>query len=478
LWINSNSSSAVGIPGAGFHVSAGRHRGYDPAMMELVWKWNCCRMASLRVAAVLVLAAMAASVAVAVGSQPEAVRMVQGASSGEHLWVVVPSDRDPQRWHLLHHAWEMDGPYYSPQPVGLSREPEAMAAYGERLWLIFPPRGEGPPQRGVFTVAVERDAALEIYRPTPRDRLQILEALPAAGRLTSFVATDRGPIALLVPRSGDDPRGRGVIEQPDSPPDPGADDAGDADFGTESAEPVAPDLAEAAARRPLLLQMRSKRWRELALPDDIVLTSAVRLAVAGYDRSELVVLSVDPSDSARTLLHRMSFDQDAADEQVIWDRSSLELDLNRVLAVETVRGRLVAVVQDESRQQPHLRYIRPTQILELGEMPDPRGRWNVFGMADVMRMIEYSTRDGAMMRRINPVTGEATKPELMRVQPLPAGRMWYTSLLLAAAVVAVLLVLLVRPGRQDKVNLPKVWASCRRSRGFSRWSWICSPAAW
>lgn len=405
---------------------------------------NQGRMSHQHYIAMAAMAAVLLIVTLAVGkeSRPEHVRMLHGASSAEHLWFVVPSDRDPDRWRLLHHAREMEDRHYSPKPMTLPRQPEAMAAQGNRVWLIFPPGGDGQPwQRGAFTAAVERDHALEMYRPSPRDRLQILEALPGAGRLVAMTATDRGPVVL-------------ILQGDNEPPE----DVDVADYeGFAEDVDVAAELEDAPGQRQFLLQLRGKLWRELELPRNVELTRAARLGVTGDDRSQLVLLSIDPTDQSRTVVNRLMLEngRDDSDDPLSWEQSTIDLDLQRVLAVETVRGRLVALTQEQPGDRARLRYLRSAGTLDLGELPEPRGRWNVFGMADGLRMIEYSTRDGVMMRRIDPLTGEVDEVHEMGVQPLPVGRVWYTSLLLATAVVAVLLVLLVRPSRQKKLELPK-----------------------
>lgn len=400
------------------------------------WSAYCCvgRVWPVAVVVAFVVVAGTGSPAFASSSSDTrpAPRMLRAAASQDHAWFVLPSDRDPDRHQLLHHPRTADGPYYSPQPISLSREPEAMTAHGNRVWVIFPPRmDEGSPaQRGAWTVSAEFDRGLDFYRFSPRDRLSVVEALPATGYVAGFVATEHGPVVLLVPSD------RALSDA----------DENDADENSERGE----RFTQQAGERPLLLQLRSKRWHELDLPEDAVVTRAAQLAAVGSHRRELVLLTVDPADPANTIIHRR-----AAHDEARWEQSVVEHDLSNTISVGTVRGRLFAVTQGEPGGPARMRYLRFTRTLDLGDLPMMRGRWVVLGLADDLRMIEYSTRDGAKMHRIDSVTGAAGPAEEIRVQRLPVGRVWYTSLLLLAAIVAVVLVLLVRPSRQEKVELPK-----------------------
>ncbi len=111
-----------------------------------------------RVAAAVAMAVVAGSGPVAAGGP------LPAASSDEHIWFVVESSPPQPRIELRHHATEMDGPFYS-RGVPLSRTPEAMAAWGNRLWLIYdgPKLGQTSVRREVFTVEVVLNPALGLY---------------------------------------------------------------------------------------------------------------------------------------------------------------------------------------------------------------------------------------------------------------------------------------------------------------------------
>ena len=102
------------------------------------------------------MAALGASLVVvpATGSNES---LVAGAASAEHLWFVSQSQQPPGTVELCHHALAMDAPHYRPL-VPLTQTPEALAAWGERLWITFPPKlQQADPQRETYTLAVFRD---------------------------------------------------------------------------------------------------------------------------------------------------------------------------------------------------------------------------------------------------------------------------------------------------------------------------------
>ena len=83
-----------------------------------------------------------------------------GASSDDHLWVVVRTPAPGSRIELRHSAGGTDGPFYTrglTLAVDAPEDVEAMAAWGNQLWLVFAPAPDGAGRRETFTVQVHRD---------------------------------------------------------------------------------------------------------------------------------------------------------------------------------------------------------------------------------------------------------------------------------------------------------------------------------
>lgn len=334
------------------------------------------------------------------------------ASGADHLWFVSDAIQLHDRKVLCHHARAMRGPYFS-RAMPLSQHPEQMAAVGRQAWLVFPAQEvDDLHRRDVYTLQIEYDEAIDMYRPSPRDQLRLVEALPGEGHLAGLVGTHEGPVALLLPD----------------------DDDREDEAGSEAAR---------------LLLLRSNRWTELQLPQGFAPSNPTRVGVAGTNLDRLHLFTADPDDPQRTV----QFIRDAEGE---WREHQLTLDLRQVLTLATADGRLAVVMTDENNGYSSIRlaYIRPGVLLPFAQVPAPSEPWTVLGMKDGFRIINASGPSALAMQHIDPVTGAAGPHHAMRDQPLPAGRLWHMALMLAIAVIAVLIVLLVRPTAQEQVKLP------------------------
>ncbi|MEE8155218.1 MAG: hypothetical protein V3T53_09735, partial [Phycisphaerales bacterium] len=234
-----------------------------------------------------------------------------GASSDDHLWFVAPSSGANDALMLYHHALEMDGPHYS-RGRPLHELPEAMAAWTNRLWLIFAPKiSADQPDRETFTVEVQRHPAIGVYSFDPADRLSVVASLDGLGNLVGFVGMPQGPVALRVPTQR---AGAGVQAREDS----------------IAAEPV---LAE-----PVLEQLRGPRWERLELPEDLPIGGRYRLAVGSAQGNLLLLLVAAPGDHSRTVLHQRH-------AQGAWTPVEVPVDLWSVSAVTRCEAQVALVLQ-------------------------------------------------------------------------------------------------------------------------------------
>ena len=152
-------------------------------------------------------------------AQSQSPRLV-AASTGSQMWLVLPQlESGPL---LIHHAAAMDGMYAS-VAAELDERPEAVAAHGDTVWLLFEP-AEG--KRRVVSLTAQRIAATNYYEYLPRGSLQVERSLPSDAPLLAMVADEDGLVALLGARAADQSAsgkpillrlGRsGWIEQPSS----------------------------------------------------------------------------------------------------------------------------------------------------------------------------------------------------------------------------------------------------------------------
>lgn len=348
------------------------------------------------------------------------------ASSDGHLWFVrppLPGGRDSDRPRLLHHALDMDGPHFTRGP-SLSRMPEAIAASGDRVWLVFEPQEiRGEMRREVFSIRMQRDAAMGLYQSDPRDRLIRLESLPGWGRLAGFAAGADQPAALIVPL----------------------------DHETFSVRREGRE-ATAEPKTPQLWQMRNDRWELADLPEAPILKhgQAVAMAFDGTDRERLNILTAAESTGQSVLLQR-----DAAQQP--WTVTTIDIDPRTIRSLTSTNRRL-AVVTIADDAHAALAYLRDDRLLPIAQFDapaSPGARWAVNGMRDGFRLVTYTGGGDMTIQPIHPISGDMGSPLAMSDQPLPAGKLWHTGLMLAVSVVAVLIVLLVRPATRSAVQLPK-----------------------
>ena len=368
--------------------------------------------------------AAAVSCLAAVPVCPEAAAgdaVLLGASSDDHLWFVVEHTQPDRRTVLRHHAGEMDGPYYS-KGWPLSGAPAAMAAWDNRLWLVFAPKPAGERvRREMFTVQVDRVPALGMYVYTPSNRLGVVESLEGLGILAGFVATARGPVALVLPTQR---AGAGVRAGKDS----------------LAAEPV---LAGAK-----LLQLTDQEWTELPLPEGFMPGWTCQLGVGGRDGQAMVLVTETPGDRRRSTVYWR-------DAYGTWTRRDVPLEARRLRTLTRVGANIAMVTEGGAADRLEISYLRPNVLLALSGLTRPVGQWTMLGMRDGLHLIEHSARDKLTLRRIDPLGGLVSPPQLMSSQRLMFGRVWPMPLLFGAAMTAVLFSFVLKPrAKAAKIALP------------------------
>ena len=347
------------------------------------------------------------------------------ASSDDHLWFIVRLAEPKRPVVLRHHARAMEGPYYS-QGVPLSRFPVAMAAWDNELWLVFAPKpGQTPPRRETFTVRVEQDPALGGYYHTPHDHLRVVSSLEGLGKLVAFVGTAGGPVALLLPTQ----RATAGVH------------AGAASI---AAEPV--------LEGPRLLQLRGQSWVPLSLPRDFTPGRACRLGAGGEGGRTLVLVT----ESAGRRPRRSVF---VRNSDGTWTGTTVGEPARELVSLERVGSSVALVEESPAPGRVEVAYLQPRQRLPLASLATPSGRWAVLGVRDGLRVLEQ-TGDELTLRRIDPRSGRVSSPRPMSSQPLMTGRLLYRPLLFAAAITALLVVFLFKPGpNRAAVSLPADVAS-------------------
>ena len=139
------------------------------------WWWMCC------VVLVVVDANLGST---AHGQRATGEGMLRVASSGDHVWVVVPTPGagGMPGARIMHHAADM-GPLGMRQAFEFSRPVVDLVATGDRLWIVFGPE-QGRPGEPVYDVAsstVRRNLAVGTYYDLPLGSMKLEPQVAADG---------------------------------------------------------------------------------------------------------------------------------------------------------------------------------------------------------------------------------------------------------------------------------------------------------
>ncbi|MHC4963386.1 MAG: RDD family protein [Planctomycetota bacterium] len=324
-----------------------------------------------------------------------------GASSDDHLWVIVRTPAPGSRIELRHCAPGTDGPFYTRGLTLAVDDPdavEAMAAWGNQLWLVFAPTppafptpGEAP-RRETFTVQVHRNPALEAWYHVPHDRLRAVASLQGAGTLAGFVGTADGPVAMIVDRM---------------------------------------------AQGPGLVQLRGPQWQELSLPQGLG-PGPWWLGSSGPDGRSLVLLGEPDRPGGPATVHRR-------DGAGAWSAGEATLGPGRPRSLTRVGGNVALVVERAPQGPVEVAYVRPGVLLRLARLTPPEGRWSVLGTRDGLSLLEQVPEGEVAISTIDPISGTVGQRQVMAPQRLMTVRVLHRPLLMALGITALMVIVLFKP---------------------------------
>ncbi len=345
----------------------------------------------------------------ALAAERAAFDAVPGAAAGREIWLAVPDPEKARRTQVLHLASDRDPPTVRVATV-LDGEVEAIAAADRRAWVVLAPRAGTTPRREVVTLETARNPASGLDYSWPREGPVLLPSLPGRGRLLDFAADLRGPWALLT-----------------APPARG----GDADA------------------RTLLRLERGGRWQEVPPPEGGGVPFA--FAAAEHPGGGLLLLGEDPADPSITIATPIGGSDGEAPPTRRW-----AVPPAQIAAAAAADGATLLAIRPEMGRF-ELIYPRPQASLRLAELPPPSGPFLLAGTANGPRLLEAG-RDGVRIRRIDPISGEASEWQTPSPPSLGMGTWLHLPLLGMLAVTAVLALVLFRPLKDpDLWTLPPPW---------------------
>jgi uncharacterized RDD family membrane protein YckC len=332
------------------------------------------------------------------------------ASSDDHVWFVVRTAPPRARLELRHHDRNAKGPHYTRGLTLAVSDPgdiEAMAAWGNQLWLVFASSPVDTTRRETFTVLVQRNPALEGWYYEPHDHLRAVTSLEGAGSLRGLVGTADGPVAMIVTRG---------------PP-------------------------QAGSGEVRLLQLRGRQWHDVPSPP-VPGSHVWQLGTAGADGRGLVLVGGPDRPGGPATVHRRT-------GEGVWSAGEAPVAPQRLRWLTRVGSSVALIMDTEPVGEVEIAYMRPDMLLPLARFERPPGRWSVQGTREGLRLIGQTTQGVVSIGRIDPISGEVGPRLVMVPQPLMTGRVLHRPVLLALGITALMVIVLFKPsGSAATVVLP------------------------
>lgn len=337
-----------------------------------------------------------------------------GAASGPNIWFATSDPERERRSVIHHHATDREAPLVR-VAAALDGGVEAMAAFGDRVWIVLSPRAGTDPRREVVTLETARNPVSELDYSWPREGPMLLPSLPGRGRLMGFAADASGPVALLWPESLRSERVR----------------RGDA----TDAVPEVHRLD------------RNGRWirESVSVPKGTAPWS--RLLDLGGGRLGLLAGGID-GRTCRVAPLAAAVSEERASRDGAEEASDLvperwDLPESEIVATTIAAGRPLVVLRTEFARID-LVYPRPDARLELALLATPRGPWRVDGTADGIRVLEQFDEE-FRIRSVDPIDGRVGPDRTLEAPSFGAGAWLHLPLLGMLTVTAILALVLFKP---------------------------------
>ena len=349
-----------------------------------------------RIRSILIASMMAVLATCAHAQRATGDGMLRVASSGDHVWVVIPTSGagGTQGARVMHHTADM-GPLGMRQAFEFARPVVDLVATGDRLWIVFGPE-QGRPGEPVFDVAsstVRRNLAVGTYYDLPL----------ASMNLEPQVAADGW---------------RGIAALPGSP---------------------------AVARRTPsgveLVRPTATTWSPVDVPADLPDSSwFVPWPVQGQPSAALAAIEGDALRTWTRLGDRWTSQR--------WPVPSA--------AVHVVPGASRPTVVNLSEGRRELVSLTSSGVVVAHELHASIEPWCVAGRGD--RFVVFSLRGEALFMSVLGMDGAAaSESEPVKEQARTTGLWLHLPLLGAITVAALLAVFLLRSGPEAAGVLPAGW---------------------
>ncbi|MEM7227935.1 MAG: RDD family protein [Planctomycetota bacterium] len=343
------------------------------------------------------------------------------ATAEDHAWFVLEPDPSVEiaRWKLCHIAVHREPISYRVVRQ-LRHRPAAIAAAGDRLWMLYDDTPDDPMiDRTVHELEVREHLSIEGYFYVyPRDREPMLGRIPGSGAVQGFVGTSDGPWVMLVP----------------------------------DARPLPPDADPSVGVEAPTMQ----RWNATLRRFDVLDGPADWTSASAYDR----LLRVDTTSAGADLVRALPglageirmhiFDADtstfSAPVASPWSPAS-------TVDMLGIRGKRLAVGTTSDDPMMWISYLRADDATTLARVPIPTPSWGIIGLGSDVGVIEQRDQQPAL-RIIDGLSGDMTTAALLEPHQGTPQSIRAMAFLFASIGSVLLLVLVLKPGSKTTLEIP------------------------
>ncbi len=327
------------------------------------------------------------------------------ASSGDHLWIAVPTDSGCR---IVHHALEMDGPFLR-EVATLPTLPVALAARENQLAIIMPPSGI-PLTSSVYSLSTNRNPATGSFYYQPYGRFDVLPSIDSAAKITNAVWELNAVLALI------------------------------------------------SGEKPELIRSGALSWSTLPLPQSLTPHSTLVPWFGLGGSMEWAILSVDGDD---LVTWTSSTESVGGWSQARWPAAGIGFQM-------VISGSdRPAILTREASGALAIVYPTSSGLRTLGSIIVPTQLWSIVGLGNTFQIVSTDKEGVVRLTSIDSITGLASADEVLATQPTTTGD-WIHLPFIGALTIGMLLAgFIIRPPLEPSHPMSGGWVALPMFRRIS-----------
>jgi len=341
---------------------------------------------AIRLVVLLVLAGLHGS------AFADAERPLLAAGSDEHIWFLVASELEADRWDLCH-GTRRSGAFSYRIVRRLAAPPKAVGAWGNTLWMLLPSSHADGQTFDAYQLGAVYQSSLDMDLIEPREGFGPLPPLKGFDSVDLLTGTSTGPLVI------------GSLD------------------------------GQTVAQRLIL-----GKWVEVTLPKPRRDCSSV-LAV-GSDGSGAIVVAFQCGDVVESWIQS---------EEADWRKIGKPVSGRSVGLVAVDGVPVLATVG--SRQKIVFQYLQTGEPVELAVVPQPSGSWNMMGLTGSIFMLALGD-DGLSAEVVQAPAGGVRSLEIDPPTRIAASSIWSIAVAIGLASMVVMIIVLSRGGDIASSSIP------------------------